>query len=266
MLISSRPRFRWAALGATVTITVECEVHMIRWMMLGLLLCNTIYFVWQHNSKEVVGASAAIQPSAANDARLTLVSEASSKNGGASSAKPATQPLTTNTAVSQPPAPICHMVGPFKEKISAHQVQDRLKALDIPVHTFQVNIPDKPDYWVHLGPMRSRKEALDILRELQAKKIDSFLITEGELLNGISLGFFTREELAQVVLKQRREQGYDAKIRAVPRFTQELWEVFSGDHAGKLSSEVLKKIIAGTQGVELRKNSCDLVASAEKLD
>lgn len=240
---------------------------MTRWLVLGLLLVNAIYFLWQHNA-QVAGIEPELAPvkSAVGD-RLTLLSEAGGVD--ASAGNPAGKlPIKSipRPEVTEPPTPICHMIGPFKEKISAHQVQDRLKALDIELHTFQVNIPDKPDFWVHLGPMRSRKEALDTLRELQAKKIDSFLITEGELLNGISLGFYTKEELAQAVLRQRREQGYSAKILAVPRFTQELWEVFADGQYSKFSDELWQKITAGTQGLELRKNSCDLIASAEKLD
>lgn len=231
---------------------------MLRWFILGLLLCNAVYFVWQHNLKtpNAVVAESLTSLSAQGD-RLVLLQE---KNGGGVSAQ------AVAAAPTEPAVAICHMIGPFKEKISAHQVQDRLRALDITVNTYQVNVPDKPDFWVYLGPMRSRKEALDMLKELQSKKIDSFLIGDGDLVNGISLGFFTKELLAQAVLKQRREQGYDAKLRAVPRFTQELWEVFAAEHYAKLSDELWQQIKAGTQGVELRKNSCDLIASAEKLD
>jgi hypothetical protein len=170
------------------------------------------------------------------------------------------------TPVSVAPPPICHMIGPFKEKISARQIKDRLRALDVEVRTYQVQIPEKPDYWVHLGPMRSRKEALDTLRELQAKKIDSFLITEGELVNGVSLGFFTKEELAQAVQRQRREQGYDARIRKIPRNSLQLWEVMDAEQYSRFSDALWQKVKAGTEGLELRKNSCDLIASAERLD
>jgi hypothetical protein len=114
--------------------------------------------------------------------------------------------------------------------------------------------------------MRSRREALETLRELQAKKIDSFLITEGDLVNGISLGFFTKEELAQAVQRQRREQGYEAKIRQIPRFSQQLWEVIDDQAHGRLSDGLWQKVRSGTEGLELRKNSCDLIASAERLD
>jgi hypothetical protein len=229
---------------------------MLRWLVIGLLLCNAIYFVWERNARQHSAPLVADETSQQLGARLELLTEVGAKVG-VTSAPP------SDVA---PPVPVCHMIGPFKELISANQVRARLKALDITVNTYQVSIPDKPDYWVHLGPMRSRKEALDLLRELQAKNIDSFLITEGELVNGISLGFFSREELAQGVMKQRREIGYEAKIRKVPRFSREIWEVFAGDEHLKLSDQLWQQIKAGTQDLELRKNSCELIASAEKLD
>jgi len=231
---------------------------MLRWLVIGLLLCNVIYFVWERNAQDDNGAAQNGAPAGNAGEKLALLSDASGV--GAAAVK------SEARANEAPPVPICHMIGPFKERISANQVRERLNALDIAVNSYQISIPDKPDYWVHLGPMRSRKEALDLLRELQAKNIDSFLITEGELVNGISLGFFTKEELAQAVLKQRRELGYDAKLRAVPRFSKEIWEVFADDQYAKLSDELWRQIKAGTQGLELRKNSCDLIASAEKLD
>lgn len=236
---------------------------MLKWLVLGLLLCNGIYFVWQYNLKMSAISISAVAAAPVEGGRLVLIQEAEVGKGTAAVSAATTAAVATP---SEPPVAICHMIGPFKEKISAHQVQSRLRALDITVNTYQVNIPDKPDYWVYLGPMRSHKEALDMLRELQSKKVDSFLIADGDLVNGISLGFFTKKELAQAVLKQRRDQGYDAKLRDVPRFTQEMWEVFADEQYAKFSDELWQQIKAGTQGVELRKNSCDLIASAEKLD
>ncbi len=239
---------------------------MMKWLVLGLLLCNGIYFAWQYNLK----TPAAVDPQVGRavsvaGGRLVLLREVE-VNSGVRTVSVAPTPVSPAAAPSGPAIAVCHMIGPFKEKISAHQVRDRLNTLDIMVNTYQVNTPDKPDYWVYLGPMRSHKEALDLLRELQGKKIDSFLIADGDLVNGISLGFFTKKELAQAVLKQRRGQGYDAKLREVSRFTQELWEVFADEQYAKFSDELWRQIKAGTQGVELRKNSCDLIASAEKLD
>jgi hypothetical protein len=231
---------------------------MLRWVVIGLFLANVAYFFWSQQAPAGSVAGAGQLPPMAGGKRLELLDERKTQD------RPADGAAAERAAA--PPVPICHMIGPFKEKISARQVKDRLKALDIDVATYQLQIPEKPDYWVHLGPMRSRKEALDVLRELQSKKIDSFLITEGELVNGISLGFFTKEDLAQAVQKQRKEQGYDAKIRLVPRFSQQLWEVLDAEQYNKFSDPLWEKVKAGTDGLELRKNSCDLIASAERLD
>lgn len=225
---------------------------MLRWLVVGLLLCNLTYFFLAGRDAVPAMADAAD----VEGAELKLLAEQPGANRERS--------VASTAVVAQPP--VCHMIGPFKEKISARQIKDRLKALDVEVKTYQLQVPEKPDYWVHLGPMRSRKEALDVLRELQGKKIDSFLITEGDLINGISLGFFTREELAQAVQRQRREQGYEAKIRQVPRFSLELWEVLDAEQYGRLSDALWQKVKSGTEGLELRKNSCDLIASAERLD
>lgn len=225
---------------------------MLRWLVVGLLLCNLAYFF----GAESAGTAAVGGAAEAAGAHLKLLAEQVGDNRA--------RRVAPAEVASQPS--ICHMIGPFKEKISARQIKDRLKALDVEVKTYQVQTPEKPDYWVHLGPMRSRKEALDILRELQSKKIDSFLITEGDLVNGVSLGFFTREELAQAVQHQRREQGYDAKIRQIPRFSQQLWAVLDAEQYSRFSDALWQKVKAGTEGLELRKNSCDLIASAERLD
>lgn len=231
---------------------------MLRWLALGLLLCNGIYFVWQSLAEPA--PPVAVGPAATEGQRLTLLREVGQ-------AAPATaEPTAATAAAVAPSVPVCHMIGPLKELVSARQVKERLRALDISVHLYGIKVPGKPDYWVHLGPMRSRKEALDVLRELQGKKIDSFLITEGELANGISLGFFTREDLARAALKQRRDLGYDAKLQPVPRFSQELWAVFDDGEYGKFSDELWQQIQAGTQGLELRKNFCDAIASADKLE
>lgn len=239
---------------------------MLRWFVLGLLLCNAIYFVWQHNQATQAAVNArTVQTPPPQGARLVLLREAKAADVAAPAHAAAIAEQLAPAAM-EPAVPICHMIGPFKEKISASQVRDRLRALDITVNTYQVDIPDKPDYWVYLGPLRSHKEALDTLRDLQGKKIDSFLIADGDLVDGISLGFFTKKELAQAVLKQRRDQGYDAKLRAVPRFKQELWEVFADGEYTKFSDELWQQIKAGTEGVELSKNSCNLIASAKKLD
>lgn len=257
---------------------------MLRWVVLVLLLCNGIYFAWhRYLAPSTVAASVSVvEP---QGQRVMLLAE-----GGGTRApvvRPSTpaavanesvaavaaaaqqlqpQPVTPGAAPEAPAAPICHMIGPFHEKVSARQVRDRLLAAPFKVDLYQINVPGKPVFWVYLGPLRSRQEAQDQHRQLLGKNIDSFIITEGPLLNGVSLGFFTREESAQTLLRQRREQGYDARLREVVRTSPEMWVVFGDGEYARFDEAQWERARAGTDGIEVRKSLCDVVASAEKLE
>lgn len=271
---------------------------MLRWVVLALLLCNGIYFAWQRYLAPPSAANvmAVVEP---QGQKVLLLSEAGGRGAAAASstaavtapvgpasaavaAAPASvsapiesaspspqavaQPLVASAAPEAPSAPICHMIGPFREKISARQVRDRLGAIPIASDLYQIDLPAKPVFWVYLGPMRSRQEAQEQHRQLVAKNIESFIITEGPLLNGVSLGFFTVAESAQSLLKKRREQGYDAKLREVQRTNPEMWLVLGDGENEKLTDAIWLQARAGTDGVDRRKSLCDVVARAQKLE
>lgn len=254
---------------------------MLRWVVLVLLLCNGIYFAWRHYlaPSTVAAAVAVVEP---EGQRVVLLAEGGAARGAVSrpskTSAPANaaaavtavqsgaQPVIAGAAPEVPAAPICHMIGPFREKVSARQVRDRLLSVPLKVNLYQINVPARPVFWVYLGPMRSRQEALDQHRQLLGKNIESFIITEGPLLNGVSLGFFTRDESAQTLLRQRRDQGYDAKLREVARTNPEMWVVFGDGEYARFDDAQWARVRAGTDGIEVRKSLCDVVASAEKLE
>lgn len=257
---------------------------MLRWVVLVLLLCNGIYFAWHRYlaPSTVAEALSVVEPQGqrvvllaeSGGARAAVTRPPQLAQDGAVAAASRTgtqppaqvQPVTPGAAPEVPAAPICHMIGPFAEKISARQVRDRLLAIPVKVDLYRIDVPGKPVFWVYLGPMRSRQEAQDQHRQLLGKNIDSFIITEGPLLNGVSLGFFTKEESAQTLLRQRREQGYDAKLREVARTSPEMWVVFGDGEYARFDETQWERVRAGTDGIEVRKSLCDVVASAEKLE
>lgn len=243
----------------------------MRWIFIVLLMCNGIYFLWQNYLvKDVAPVEpVAVKQVGASVPPLTLLSEDEGALRRALAESPEkSQPkaASANTRPAEEGPEICWQIGPFKEEVSGKLVVSRLAALDINLELQPMEVVDKPDYWVHIPPRVSRKDAIKLLKELQVKNIDSFLITEGELENGISLGFFTQLERAEKVLEQRKKQGYNAIIKTVPRAHTELWAVFNEGEYGKFSDTLWEKITKGNQGLERRKNYCDKIASAGNFD
>jgi len=245
----------------------------VRWILVVLLMCNGIYFLWQYYLVPAVdNGESAVAVVRGSGARLVLLSERESLNNDgqhisqiqhdlvlkADERAVSTEPLTTDTAEG---SNICWLIGPFNEEVSGKQVVGRLAAMDITLRLQTVEVPGKPDYWVYIKPQDTRKRAISLLRELQAKKIDSYVITQGELADGISLGFFTQKDRADAVYKARIKDGYEPIIKVVPRTHKEIWAVFDRGEHGKMSEVLWQKIKEGNKGLERRKNYCDKIAS-----
>lgn len=239
----------------------------MRWIVIVLLMLNGIYFLWHQylSPAQPVASDAAATPTAGNVADLVMLSESQAPVSSASSVA---QPEGGQVSeVSTTPAPaVCWMVGPFSEQVTIKQVLDRMGALDIAADLVSVNVPEEPDYWVHIAPMQSRKEAIRMLRRLQARKIDSFLIGEGELENGISLGLFSERDRAQKVYDKRLSQGFEVQIKEVDRSIEQTWAVFQSAAGFDFTEQVWNGIKAGNKGLERRKNYCDKIASLGNLE
>lgn len=249
----------------------------MRWILIVLLMCNGIFFLWhsylQQNEswQGESGGKLAAQPGSS----LQLLSELQegelaerlivARKETSQLVEVASPAVTANKQEQQEPE-MCLLIGPFKEVISGKQLAGRLAELDITVELKSIEIPSKPDYWVHLPPQPSRRAAIKLLKELQAKKIDSFLITEGELENGISLGFFTEQARAEKVLGQRLTAGYQAEIKTVPRKYTEIWARLTAEDGSKLSDTQWNKISELDKSLERRKIYCDKIASADNFD
>lgn len=177
----------------------------MRWILLLLLLLNAFYYVWHQQqgplrAKEVAPAGA--YQSARKDIRL--LSEADAPRVRAESSAPA-------DAVA-PEAAVYLYLGSFEEESRARVVEQRLLSLDIQAEVRSVDAAAGVEYWVYLPPLASRQASLRQLRELQARRIDSYIITQGELANGISLGIFPRNDSANSVMQRLRDVGYSRRF------------------------------------------------------
>ena len=225
----------------------------MRWLALGLLIANGVYFVWlqQVGDKDAEPDAAPLQVAR----KLELI------------VGPLEKPVEPEQpVVERKPRPVCWELGPFAEMISVKQVWGRLHALGIELPLSEREIENGADYWLHIPPLPTREQARALLKEMQREKIDSFLIAKGELKNGISLGMFREQERAENLHQLRKAQGYHSAIKRVPKLSRQYWLLFDGEQYGPLSKELWLRIQEGNNQLKKRKKYCDVIASQNKFD
>jgi hypothetical protein len=228
---------------------------MIRWLAIIIVIINVGYFAWlQSDTDGAINPAPMVEAVDGSVKKLELL-----VSGG-------TRKAVDMTLLRSSEAGECWLIGPFDELLSVQQVKGRLAALSIEFPIKEVEVNSGEDYWVHIAPQKNRQEAVKLLRELQGKGIDSFLITEGELAQGISLGLFSQLARAQAVFEERKSQGYDAILKSVPRTHIQFWGLYNGEKYGALADELWRKINQGNSVLKRHKKSCNSVASMGEFD
>lgn len=208
----------------------------MRWVFFLLLLLNIGVFAWQQRLTPEVSSELSLRaPSVTSQpvASLQLLAEA----------QPVQQEATAPGLAAAPAAESCLVLGGFDGAERAGQLEQRLLSLDISARVLTIDTAFGADHWVYIPPLASSQASLRQLRELQARGIDSYLITEGELANGILLGVFPRLEAAVGVADKLRTAGYEPQVRELPRVYQQYW-VRVASKARRLVDELLLKQLA----------------------
>lgn len=231
----------------------------MRWVAIAVILLNLIYFSWlQVTNREEAKPKSKAGTTDLSVKQLSLI-DPQSKLLAPGNGKTLSKASTGKDD--------CWLIGPFDEVVSVKQVQGRLAALAIELPTKTVEVVSSVDYWVYMPPLADRKKAIKKLRSLQGESIDSFLIGDGELANGISLGLFTKKERADRVREELVGKGYkEVLLKTVPRKHVQYWGLIDGSKYGPLADELWGKISQGQAGLERNKKSCKTVASLKEFD
>jgi hypothetical protein len=93
-------------------------------------------------------------------------------------------------------------------------------------------------FWVLIPPEASRQQAKAHISELKKQNVkDYFLVVTGEQNNAVSLGVFSRSELAQRRYEQIKKLGFKVRIRQIDLPLREYWLDWSKEQ--QLLPEVL---------------------------
>jgi hypothetical protein len=234
----------------------------MRWIVISLMVVNVGIFIYAHffleKGKNIELAAATIDSnSKASTVSIKLLIEA--KTSAADIQSIVAVPAAPRVKSVRPP--LCTLVGPFSRLLSSEYFLEKLQSLGVSSEIRSIVVVSKPGYWLHLLPEKSRKEALRRLSELQARGIDSYVIPDGNLANGISLGMFSDKARALVMEKDIEEQGYKPKIVGVPREQKEFWVFLPEGEAAKIGDEKWLKLISAENLLEKRQNVCTDLAS-----
>jgi len=201
----------------------------MRAFLLGLVLLNVVFLLWQMLSDE---ASIQIPKTVPGVKLLALVSEAknvdpvvdeaaeikpesvivANKNPKEKSVSPIIEVPATPASTPKPlvkvAQSICYSLSGFAQKKAADDALKKLLTRNYIVKTTVV-YPQKSKFLVYLPSLGSLTNAKKITDDLKKKKIKDFqiLALKGKD-NGISLGVFRNPEIAEKRVKQIAALGY----------------------------------------------------------
>lgn len=170
-------------------------------------------------------------------------------------------PVQAEKTEPQAPAPVvlnlCPAIGPFRSKDSAEPWRSSLADARFTAVLHEVQLDKNPQHWVVLPAFASREAAQKKVVELLSKKIDAFVIGEGDMRNAISLGLFDRIESAQAMQQRIKAAGYPAEIKPKPHKQAEWWVKLTQPADPVKIREVLQpKLASSTDEIRIDPSKC----------
>jgi len=156
---------------------------------------------------------------------------------------------------------LCEIVGPFSELGEADAFMQRLQAIDVRSSRHELELSVGSNYWVYLSPRSSRKDAQRELKKLQSLGVDSYVVPKGDYLNAISLGMFSRKNLADAVVNRLKDEKYSPELKIIDRTQMETWVMVSPLDGDKMSDLTWNRVMKELNNQERRQNFCLDVAS-----
>ncbi|HBS41623.1 MAG TPA: hypothetical protein DEA26_03000 [Oceanospirillales bacterium] len=120
---------------------------------------------------------------------------------------------------------LCYALGPYKASVDVRLAQARAVELGLTALINEIDSEQSTGekYRVIVPPLPDREQALRILRELQDRSIDSYMINSGDQTNGISLGLFSNQSSAITLQKKMKSLGFNAVIIEQRKPVLEYW-------------------------------------------
>lgn len=115
------------------------------------------------------------------------------------------------------------------------------------------------DYRVYMPPFTSDTAARQTLANLLANGVDSFLITDGDLARGISLGVFSQQNSAFRLQEELAAEGYATNIQEIVRTNTEFWVLVQSATDAALEA-LWQSLLEEQPSLKQSENLCEIIA------
>lgn len=218
----------------------------MRWIFITLVFINLLLlaFFWQEKERTEEQAPQAVEIATKGKAIMLL-----------SELKDPLAPASSSQAQRQR-SDLCYVAGPFSERIDARHLLARASALGFQGELNELQVTsDKPaEYWVYVPPRPSREQALSTLRELQKRNYDSYIITQGDMSNGVSLGLFRNKDSAYGLQRKVAAANIEVEVKTINQDVSEYWVEIK--ESAQLSEEIRQRIKANETEIRWEMVEC----------
>lgn len=225
----------------------------MRVLLIVLLLVNVLLFSWfqfQAAEKKVVNTKK--ETVIKSLPQIRLKDEVPLFNVIDSTEKP--QELVDNDNS------MCELIGPYQDNITAQAQAILLAESGITARLIERVDEIVPLYWVYIPPFDSREQAISKLESLQIAGVDSYLVTEDEWENAISLGFFRTLQAAESVVKELSLTGNNVAKTIRQREIKSTWLAIEGNDVPKISKAVFQTLKKDNLLLKKEEKGCNSVA------
>jgi len=237
------------------------------WILLCLVGANLAYFVW--NTKSISHMQTLYGKPRAAAGNIYLTSEpvppptVKKRPHLASEGGPGSDQSLAGGAAGS--VRQCAQIGAYTEIDDAERWQEKIAKEHYKVTLQSLVVPGSLEYWVLIVTNKGRNAALAVLHEVQKKKLDSYLVTEGAYENAISLGLFVNELSAMQLSEQVSVMGYSAGVYERTHHLNEYWLQIDLENEAESRKNKLHELVNRHKEIKILNSLCETFAHSPSI-
>ncbi|MCK5881330.1 MAG: hypothetical protein KAG18_05585 [Sinobacterium sp.] len=159
---------------------------------------------------------------------------------------------------------VCYLIGPMADVQLATRMRIRMGYEDtVKIVMLETVLPDV--FWVYMEPQATWQAALSLSKRLKSDGFDSYPVPEGDDMNAVALGVFSKRESAEGVASKGIAKGYEVKIATKSRAKEQYYVALGELETADFDQELIEKVRIDVPDVKTEEKLCKELALLKKL-